>query len=95
MHTIWSEMLRLTGANAESGVWYGFWSGFGGSIPDFLILAAIVTWFRQHNCHVKGCWWLQRKTVAGTDHVVCHKHHPHGTSISHAQVLLDHARANQ
>jgi hypothetical protein len=38
----WSDsahwFLRYTGADAEAGTWYGFWSGFGGAIPDFLIL---------------------------------------------------------
>ena len=47
--------LRYTGADAETGTWYGFWSGFGGAIPDFLILGSILTVYRHHNCHVKGC----------------------------------------
>ncbi len=39
--------LRYTGADAEPGTWYGFWSGFGGSIPDFLILGSIITIYRH------------------------------------------------
>lgn len=67
--------LRYTGADAESGTWYGFWSGFGGAIPDFLILGSIITVYRHHNCHVKGCWRLG-KPVDGTPYLACPMHHP-------------------
>ncbi len=67
--------LRYTGADAESGTWYGFWSGFGGAIPDFLILGSIITVYRHHNCHVKGCLRLG-KPVDGTPYVACPTHHP-------------------
>lgn len=33
--------------------------------------------WKVHNCHVRYCWRMQWKTVPGTDHVVCHHHHPH------------------
>jgi hypothetical protein len=75
----WSDsahwFLRYTGADAESATWYGFWSGFGGAIPDFLILGSIVTIYRHHNCHVKGCLRLGRQ-VEGTPYVACPTHHP-------------------
>jgi hypothetical protein len=67
--------LRYTGADAEAGTWYGFWSGFGGAIPDFLILGSIVTVYRHHNCHVKGCLRLG-KPVEGTPYLACPLHHP-------------------
>jgi hypothetical protein len=67
--------LRYTGADAESGTWYGFWSGFGGAIPDFLILGSIITVYRHHNCHVKGCLRLG-KPVEGTPYLACPAHHP-------------------
>jgi hypothetical protein len=67
--------LRYTGADAEAGTWYGFWSGFGGSIPDFLILGSIATIYRHHNCHVKGCFRLG-KAVEGTPYIACPTHHP-------------------
>jgi hypothetical protein len=67
--------LRYTGADAESGTWYGFWSGFGGAIPDFLILGSIITVYRHHNCHVKGCLRLGR-AVDGTPYIACPRHHP-------------------
>jgi hypothetical protein len=67
--------LRYTGADAEAGTWYGFWSGFGGAIPDFLILGSIITIYRHHNCHVKGCLRLG-KPVEGTPYLACPAHHP-------------------
>src|SRR5580692_7333004 len=67
--------LRYTGADAESGTWYWFWSGFGGAIPDFLILGSIITIYRRHNCHVKGCFRLG-KPVEGTPYLACPAHHP-------------------
>jgi hypothetical protein len=67
--------LRYTGADAETGTWYGFWSGFGGAIPDFLILGSIITVYRHHNCHVKGCLRLG-KPVEGTPYLACPMHHP-------------------
>jgi hypothetical protein len=67
--------LRYTGADAETQTWYGFWSGFGGAIPDFLILGSIITVYRHHNCHVKGCLRLG-KPVDGTPYVACPIHHP-------------------
>jgi hypothetical protein len=75
----WSDsaswFLKYTGADAESATWYGFWSGFGGAIPDFLILGSIITVYRHHNCHVKGCVRLG-KPVDGTPYLACPLHHP-------------------
>src|SRR5580658_9856386 len=67
--------LRYTGADAEAGTWYGFWSGFGGAIPDFLILGSLITIYRHHNCHVSGCLRLG-KPVEGTPYLACPLHHP-------------------
>jgi hypothetical protein len=77
--THWTDsaqwFLKYTGADLESGTWYGFWSGFGGAIPDFLILGSIITVYRHHNCHVKGCLRLG-KPVEGTPYLACPLHHP-------------------
>jgi hypothetical protein len=68
--------MKYTGSvNSSSSSWYGFWSGFGGSIPDFLILGSIITVYRHHNCHVKGCIRLG-KPVEGTPYLACPVHHP-------------------
>lgn len=69
------ETMRIVGARDAGGGWYGFWSGFGGSIPDFMILASVVTVYRHHNCHVRGCARLG-KTVDGTPYLACPRHHP-------------------
>lgn len=86
--------LRYTGADAESGTWYGFWSGFGGAIPDFLILGSIVTLYRHHNCHVKGCLRLG-KAVEGTPYLACPPHHPahegNKRAVSGETIRLAHA----
>lgn len=49
------ETMRIVGARDSGGGWYGFWSGFGGSIPDFLIIGSLLTWCRHVNCHEPGC----------------------------------------
>lgn len=67
-------LLTITGAKNESGVWYGFWSGFGGSIPDFLILGSIIGLYMHHNCAVKGCPRIGHHPVEGTHYKTCHKH---------------------
>ena len=64
-----------TGTVNESGPYYGFWSGFGSDIGEATILVGIVTVYRHHNCHVKGCAHLGRR-VDGTPYVACPKHHP-------------------
>lgn len=74
---MWHWIVQVSGARDESGAWYGLWSGFGGSIPDFLILGGLITFFRQRNCHQPRCWRLGRRHV-GDGIIVCHRHHPDG-----------------
>lgn len=81
------------GINNEAGPNYAFWSGIGSDIGEVVIIGAIWQAYRARNCHVKGCWRLQWRRVAGTDHTVCRKHHP-DDAPSHAQVLADHREAN-
>lgn len=54
----------ITGARDEAGRAYGFWSGFGGSIPDFLIVGGLATYYRQHECHNATCHWPAKHTTA-------------------------------
>lgn len=92
----WSDsahwFLRYTGTEGGN-TWYGFWSGFGGSIPDFLILGSIITVYRHHNCHVKGCLRLG-KPVDGTPYLACPIHHPahegNKRSVSKEVIALAH-----
>jgi hypothetical protein len=66
-------LVWLLGIDNEAGRPYAFWSGFGGSIPDFLILGGLITMYRKHNCHDKGCWRIGKHTVDGTPW--CSRHH--------------------
>jgi hypothetical protein len=55
---IWNWFLHYTGTNNTAGPWYGFWSGFGSDLGEIALLAAVLGFFRHHNCHRKGCWRL-------------------------------------
>jgi hypothetical protein len=80
------------GLDNGSGAQYLFWSGIGSDLSEIAILFAIYTWIRRANCGVKGCFRIGLRKVPGTDHVVCHKHHPNEPP-SHKQVLEDHQAA--
>lgn len=58
MHGVWLWMLHFTGADDESGPWYGFWSGFGSDIVEFSLLGGLITAYKHHQCHRHGCWRL-------------------------------------
>jgi hypothetical protein len=87
-----------TGTVNESGPYYGFWSGFGSDIGEATILVGLVTVYRHHNCHVKGCAHLGRK-VDGTPYVACPKHHPDHQGgkrkISFEDLKAAHKRAHE
>ena len=93
MIIFWSDTQRwfylYTGANNPTGSWYGFWSGFGGAIPDFLLIGSLITLYRHHNCHVKGCPRIG-KPVDGTPYLACPTHHPahHGDHRSVSQDVI-------
>lgn len=76
VHTFWNWFLTVTGSNNTSGVWYGFWSGFGSDLGEVAIIGAGIGIFRKHNCHVQGCWRIGKHPVEGTPYIVCRKHHP-------------------
>lgn len=63
-----------SGGSAE----YQFFSGFGGSLPDLLLLTALAGWYWHRTCEVGKCWRLRRHTTAG-GHAVCRKHMPGGS----------------
>ena len=68
---------------------YNFVSG---PLADITLLGGAYAILRRHNCSVKGCWRIGRHPVAGTDHIVCRKHHPHDSPTAE-QVLAEHAAA--
>ncbi len=69
-----------TGTVNESGVYYGFWSGFGSDLEEFGILGAagagIYQLFKKYNCHEPGCWRVGQYPAAGGQFLLCHRHHP-------------------
>jgi hypothetical protein len=69
MHGIWLWALHVTGADDESGTFYGFWSGFAGDIPLFV---GVFIFYARHICHEHGCHRLSLHHNEGP--VVCKKH---------------------
>lgn len=79
--------------NPGSSPFYNFWSGAGSDIGEIVIIGAIYAWIRRANCGVKGCWRIGLRKVPGTEHIVCHRHHPL-QQPTYEQVLADHRAAN-
>jgi len=86
MFGIWHWFLSVTGTNNSSGLWYGFWSGFGSDISEFAILGSIFVVYKHHKC--ASCWRIGRIKVAGTPYKTCHKH---STIESHQAISKKHA----
>lgn len=66
---------------------YNFISG---PLADITLLGAGYGLYRRHNCHAKHCLRIGRHPVAGTDYIVCRKHHPHETPTAE-QILAAHS----
>lgn len=73
---IWQWFLHYTGANNESGAWYGFWSGFGSDVGEITLVGALVGVYRKNACHELRCWRLGHHPVQGTPYKACRRHHP-------------------
>jgi hypothetical protein len=66
IHWIVRWAWEISGARNESGAWYGAWSGFGGSIPDFILLGGLITFYRHHTCAHRPCRrWAHHVTKDG------------------------------
>jgi hypothetical protein len=69
-----------TGTNDVSGVYYGFWSGFGSDLAEFGIIGALGTAVYQvvkkFNCHEPGCWRVGTHPAAAGQFLLCYRHHP-------------------
>lgn len=69
-----------------TGVYYGFWSGFGSDLGEYVIVSSVFSGIWMHyqhiNCHNRegwlpwGCWRLGKYSAAGGQYKLCHKHHP-------------------
>jgi hypothetical protein len=91
-----------TGTNDTSGVYYGFWSGFGSDLAEFGILGAIGTGVYQlvkkYNCHEPGCWRVGTHPAADGQFLLCYRHHPdfQGTKPTHDLIArMHHQQAEQ
>jgi hypothetical protein len=70
----------------EPGPYYGFWSGFGSDLGEYVIVGGVaqIAWhqYMMHNCHDPegflpwGCWRIGRHDAAGGMYKLCWKHHP-------------------
>lgn len=89
---LWRWIEVHTGTVNEGGPYYGFWSGFGSDIGEVAIIGGLLSVFRKHNCHVKGCLRIGKHPVEGTGFIVCAKHHPaiHDT-VTYESVRSAHA----
>lgn len=85
---------HVAGLDDPSGVWYLLWSGFGAWLLGLGVVGTLIGSLyhslRKHNCHTKGCRRIGLHKVAGTDFVVCRKHHP-DDAPTHAHILRRHA----
>ena len=71
-----NDFLTFLGVTNGSGRWYLWWSGIFGNVTIF---AAVIVFYRKHNCHVHTCLRLgshKAVDVNGVEHVVCRRHHP-------------------
>jgi hypothetical protein len=60
-----------------TGPWYGFWSGFGGSVPDIAIITGASAWYLNHTCHDHPtCLRWGKYPAAGGLFKLCRHHHP-------------------
>jgi hypothetical protein len=87
-------LAHFFGLDDGSGPNYLFWSGIGSDITELVLIGAVIQLYRRHNCGVKGYWRIGMRKVPGTEHVVCHSHHPL-PKPSHQDVLDDFKEANQ
>ena len=79
MNGVLNEIYHYLGLKG-SGSWYGWWSGAGSDVGEVVLIGLAATFYRQHTCHVKGCWrlhWKQWVAPEGHTHALCRRHHPH------------------
>jgi hypothetical protein len=72
MHAIFDWFLTVTGSNNTSGIWYGFWSGFGSDLGEVALIGGVITLYKQHKC--ESCWRFAKHHIKGTHYQTCHVH---------------------
>jgi hypothetical protein len=77
---IWWWIEIHTGTVNESGPYYGFWSGFGSDLGEYVILGAVLNGIYVHwknvNCHDPHCLRIGLYQAAGGQYRLCRHHHP-------------------
>jgi hypothetical protein len=76
VHRLVDDILTFLGTTNGGGRGYLWWSGM---FSNLTIFAAVIVFYRKHNCHVHRCWRIgSHKAVDanGVEHVVCRVHHP-------------------
>jgi hypothetical protein len=64
-----------TGTDNEPGPFYGFFSGFGSDLGEYVIVAGVVGAYHKHNCHTDRCWRIGKYPIANGQYMVCRHHH--------------------
>lgn len=72
MHHIIELILKYTGSNNTSGVYYGFWSGFGSDIAELGLLGIF---YKKFVCHMHGCFRIGHHELPYGTFVYCKKHY--------------------
>lgn len=82
-----------TGTINESGPYYGFWSGFGSDLGEYVIatsiLGSLYRAMRKGNCHTEGCWRMAKLPVGDPPYRVCKKCHYEATGT---KVTMEHLK---
>jgi hypothetical protein len=71
-----NDLLTFLGTTNGSGRWYLWWSGI---FSDVTIFAAVLSFYRRHQCQVHRCPRLGTHRAVdgnGVEHAVCRRHHP-------------------
>jgi hypothetical protein len=74
MHAFFQWLWTVTGSNNTSGLYYGFWSGFGSDLGEVALLGAVFGFYKHHNCAVRGCPRIGKHPVERTGYKTCHHH---------------------
>lgn len=76
---VWHFIEVKTGTVNEPGPFYGFWSGFGSDLTEFVsFVTAVYMIYRHTNCHVAKCPRISKHEyeMDGAKYKLCKVHHP-------------------
>jgi hypothetical protein len=96
MFGLWHWFLTVTGSNNTSGIWYGFWSGFGSDLGEVVLIGGLIQIYRGTRCHVderatggKNC--RRRGRFPFQHYKLCKIHHPNvPQNVTHLHIMKLH-----